>query len=84
MQWELSSHFTLVSYFRILFLILNRYHTLQIWTLFFEVRIYLFILVNQSKGIIIRVLALVARLGVGVGWSAFELMSSESYPTVIR
>ena len=50
------------------------------WDLF----TYLFILVNQSKGVIITVLAMVARYGVGVGWSVFQVMSSESYPTVIR
>ncbi len=38
----------------------------------------------DQQGIIINVLALLAKLGVGAGWGAFQVVTSEIYPTVIR
>ncbi|XP_067669707.1 organic cation transporter protein-like [Haliotis asinina] len=38
----------------------------------------------ETRGVIITTLALVAKVGVGSGWTAFQVLSSESYPTVIR
>ncbi|XP_046370194.2 organic cation transporter protein-like [Haliotis rufescens] len=38
----------------------------------------------DKQGSIITGLALVCKLGIGVGWGAVQILSSETYPTVIR
>ncbi|XP_067670625.1 solute carrier family 22 member 15-like [Haliotis asinina] len=39
---------------------------------------------EDEQGIIVNVLALVAKLGVGAAWCVMQLLSSETYPTVTR
>ncbi|XP_071085788.1 organic cation transporter protein-like [Haliotis cracherodii] len=39
---------------------------------------------KDEQGVIINVLALVTKLGVGGAWAAYALWSNETYPTVIR
>ncbi|XP_046380847.2 organic cation transporter protein-like [Haliotis rufescens] len=39
---------------------------------------------KDDQGIIINVLAMVAKLGVGAAWCVLQLLSSETYPTVTR